>query len=242
MRLVDRFKALLFDMNGTFMFGEDRFGEGEDFHRTYLSSGGNRLSAAEVSRFVRACYEGMSRDYEDAARYDDFPSLLEAFRRYARPPDEELPFLERTFELHELGSVPESSGVVLRRLSQTHRLALVANIWSRKQPWLAEFQRAGIEKVFHCTVFSSDSRSIKPSPTLYESALSGVGARPEDALFIGDSIRYDMEGARKVGMTTVWVTSRSVPHPCVDHAVESILELETRLADSCYHFTVTLGG
>jgi putative hydrolase of the HAD superfamily len=230
MRLIDGFKSLLFDMNGTFMFGEDRFGDGEDFHRTYLASGGNRLSAAEVTRFIRACNEGMSRDYEDSARYDDFPSLLEGFRRYARPPEEELPFLERTFELHELGSVSESSAVVLRRLAQTHRLALVANIWSRKQPWLAELQRAGIEKVFECTVFSSDSRSIKPSPRLYEKALRGVGARPEEALFIGDSLRCDMEGARNVGIATVWVTSRPILQPSVDHIVQSIRELETRQA------------
>ena len=42
-RFIDQFSVLLLDMNGTFMFGEDRFGEGEDFYRTYRALGGRRL-------------------------------------------------------------------------------------------------------------------------------------------------------------------------------------------------------
>ena len=59
MRLLDTFPVLLLDMNGTFMFGEDRFAVGEDFHATYRSVGGSRLSAAKVTRFIRACYDDM---------------------------------------------------------------------------------------------------------------------------------------------------------------------------------------
>lgn len=36
---IDRFSAVLLDMHGTFMFGHDRFGEGEDFHATYRGVG-----------------------------------------------------------------------------------------------------------------------------------------------------------------------------------------------------------
>lgn len=223
---IGKFKALLFDMNSTFMFGEDRFDVGEDFHRTYLSLGGSALSKAEIDHYIRACYDGMARDFEDPACYEDFPTLLQGFRRYASPPEGELPLLERVFAFHELGSVPEPSAVLLRRLSLSHKLALVANIWSPKQAWLEEFKRAGIEGVFHHMVFSSDFGRIKPSPLLYQKALQGVGARPEDAIFVGDSLRYDMEGAKKAGMTTVWVTPEPTPHPCVDHAIRVIQELE----------------
>ena len=227
MRLIDRFSSLLFDMNSTFMFGEDRFGEREDFHRTYCAAGGTRLSSVEVTRYMRACYEGMARDYVNPARYDDFPSLLEGFRLYASTPEDELPFLERSFALHELGSVPELSADVLRRLAGTHRLGLVANIWAPKELWLEEFKRAGIESVFRHAVFSSDCRSVKPSPVLFAKALQGMGAMANDTLFIGDSLRCDMEGAKNAGMTTVWVTAEAVKHPAVDFAVSSIAELES---------------
>ena len=214
-------------MNGTFMFDEDRFGQTEDFYATYRSLGGAKLSASQVTHFIRACYDGMSRDYDDPARYDDFPSLIDGLRRYARPPDHELPLLARVFARHELGSIPEWSASLLRRLGQTHRLALVANIWSPKQLWLDEFVRAGIDDVFQHTVFSSDSTSIKPSPRLFREALRSVGTRPHEALFVGDSIRYDMEGAKQMGMATAWITTEPRPHPSVDYVLSSIEEIET---------------
>lgn len=226
MRYIDRFTALLFDMNSTFMFGEDRFDEGEDFHPAYRAAGGSRLASTDVTRFIRACYDGLSLDFENPDRYEDFPTLAEGFRRYSNPPEDELPYLVSAFAHHELGSIPESSSQVLRRLAQTHRLALVANIWSPKGPWLAEFRRAGIESVFRHAVFSSDFRCIKPSPALYREALRGVDAAPEKALFIGDSLRYDMEGAKRLGLSTLWVTPDPRPHPSVDRVLSSILELE----------------
>jgi hypothetical protein len=97
MRLLDKFSVLLLDMNGTFMFSQDRFGEAEDFYGTYRSVGGSRLPSAEVSRLILACHKGMCADYADPRCQDDFPTLAEGFRRYAQPPEEELPFLMRVF-------------------------------------------------------------------------------------------------------------------------------------------------
>ncbi len=57
-------------MNGTFMFGEDRFSEREDYFTTYRSIGGNRLLEKEVTNAILSCYEGMSRDYEDPEQHD----------------------------------------------------------------------------------------------------------------------------------------------------------------------------
>lgn len=226
MRLIDRFKTLLLDMNGTFMFNEDRFGPHEDFHRTYLAVGGRNLDAGEVERHIRACYGGMSRDYADPSRLDDFPSLREGIRRYTTAPTAEWDYLERAFTLHELGTISESSASLLRRLAQTHRLALVANIWAPKDAWLREFARVGIEKVFSESVFSSDFGIIKPSPVLFGKALEGLGALPAEALFAGDSLPYDMVGAKKAGLTTVWVTTHPTPSSSVDHVVSTLQELE----------------
>ncbi len=230
MRLLDKFPVLLLDMNGTFMFGEDRFAVGEDFHTIYRAVGGCRLSAAEVTRFIRACYDGMSRDYDDPARYDNFPSLIEGLQRYARPPESELPLLERVFTLHEVGVVPEWAASLLCRLAHMHRLAVVTNIWAPKPAWLEEFDRAGISRIFRSTVFSSDCRSIKPSPVLYREALCGVGAQAHETLFVGDSLRYDIEGAKRVGLSTAWITAQPQPHPSVDYVLSSLQEIEATTA------------
>jgi putative hydrolase of the HAD superfamily len=227
MKLLDKYRVLLLDMNGTFMFGEDRFAAHEDFYRTYVDVGGGALSAAEVAHYIRTCYEGMSRDYADPAYYDD---LSEGLKRYANAPDAEAVLLERVFALHELGQVPEWAASLLRRLGRTHKLALVANIWAPKHAWLVEFRRAGIFDAFQHVVFSSDSCSIKPSPVIYREALRAVGAQSHEALFVGDSLKYDIEGAKRVGMATAWVTSAPRQHESVDYVLSSLKEIETHAA------------
>lgn len=228
-RLLDRFPVLLLDLGGTFMFGHDRFGEEENFHATYQSIGGEQLTAGDVEFFIRTCYDGILRDYHDPACYDHFPTLTEAFRRYARPPEDERPLLERVFALHEVGVIPDACAALLRRLARTHRLALVSNIWSSKQLYLAEFKRAGLSGVFDHIVFSSDLGSIKPSAIPFQTALHGVGARAEWALFAGDSLHYDMEGAKRVGLATAWITPRPASHDSVDYVLPDIQAIETAM-------------
>ena len=47
--LTKPFKILLLDLNGTFMFEQDRFGPEQDYSATYRADGGTRLTAAEIS-------------------------------------------------------------------------------------------------------------------------------------------------------------------------------------------------
>jgi putative hydrolase of the HAD superfamily/5'-nucleotidase len=227
MNLLDQFSVLLLDMNSTFMFGEDRFGAGENFYATYRALGGVTLTPTQVSAGIRSCYEAMLRLCRSPQNYDDFPSLGEGLRRYADVPDSELPLLEQIFTLHERGSVPPAYATLLRRLSQTHQLGLVTNIWACKEAWLSEFDRAGISDVFTCKIFSSDSRSIKPSQTLFRCALQSF---PEDSrvLFVGDSLRRDIDPAKGLGLATLWVNTRGEVSPYADYTLSRLLAIESK--------------
>ena len=225
-RLIDKFPVLLFDMGGTFVFDCDRFGANENFHQTYRSIGGTRLSSCEVDRFIRGCFKGMMRDYDDSACFENFSTLREGFQRYAGAPEEELPLLEEVFAIHEFGTVSKPIVSLLHRLARTHRLGLVSNVWSPKRRCLAEFERAGISGVFQHLVFSSDFRSIKPSPLLFQEALRGMSTQADKALFIGDNLQRDIEGAKKIGMTTFWITSQPNSHPSADFVLANIEEIE----------------
>jgi putative hydrolase of the HAD superfamily len=229
-RLLDKFPVLLFDMGGTFVFDCDKFGSDEDFYQTYCSLGGKALSSQEVDHLIRACFGGMMCDYNNSDCYDNFPTLTEGFQRHANPPKDELPLLEKVFAIHEFGTISKRDADLLCRLAHTHRLGLVSNIWSPKQLCLNEFERAGVGRIFNHLVFSSDFRWIKPSPSLFKEALRGINAQPHEVLFIGDNIERDMEGAKNVGLSTVWVTSRTDRPPSVDYVLSNIQELETYVA------------
>jgi len=226
MRVLDTINVILLDMNSTFMFGEDRFSETEDYYHTYQSVGGKRLSDSQVRHTIQACYEGMSLDYEDPGKYHNFPSLQEGFHRYANVDEADLAHLVDTFAAHELGHISEEYASYLKQLASTHVLGLVANIWAPKDKWLAEFSRVGIQDVFTNQVFSSEMGCIKPAPQIYKKALEGLQVHHSEILFVGDSLKYDMEGAKNMGFNTAWINDRNIDHPLADHVIPSLLHLE----------------
>ncbi len=178
-RLLASCPVVLLDMNGTFMFGENRLGPDEDFGATYCAIGGRVLRADAVAAAVLACVAHMARLYDDPAHADDFPSVLEVMGELPDTsglPERERRLLAEVVARHELGRIPEPHAQAVRELARAHRLGLVANIWAPKDPWLAELARAGLADVFAARVFSSNSRSMKPSPRLFHEALRGCDA------------------------------------------------------------------
>ncbi len=169
----------------------------------------------------------MSQDYQDPLRIDDFPSLRESLERYTTTENTELTLLEAVFSHHELGHIPDAYAACLQRLSQTHRLGVVSNIWAKKTPWLAEFERIGVSDLWDAVIFSSDSRSIKPSHTLFHAAIDKMDVPLAEITFVGDSLRVDMVPARSFELTTVWLQADIQTHSLADTIVPSLLELET---------------
>ena len=72
-------KALLLDMNNTFMFDEDRFGESEDFSMHYYEIGGT-LPQDEINRIIRLVYKCLEIKYPDERFRHNFPSLESTIR------------------------------------------------------------------------------------------------------------------------------------------------------------------
>jgi FMN phosphatase YigB (HAD superfamily) len=230
--VLDRYDAVLLDMNCTFMFGEDRFGPAHDYYPTYRALGGERLSADELRRAVEDCYAEMAALYEDPAHVDDFPQVREVLAGSAACTGlaaSEVELVEGVIARHELGHVPAEYAGALRRLAATHRLGLVANIWSRKGPWLDELRRAGVLDLFSAIVFSSDGPHMKPSPVLFRQALAAIAVPSSATVFVGDNLWCDIGGATAAGLDSVWLNPHGVARPAGSPAptyeVRSLLDL-----------------
>lgn len=227
---LDEFRVVLLDMNSTFMFGEDRFGPTEDFGATYRSLGGRALPSHEVREIIDAAFAFLEARYSDPLYQDDFPSLAEALSTVAPgQPLGELALLEATFSQHELGLVPEEYVAGLKALGATHERRLLTNIWAPKGPWLTELARSGVLSLFRLTVFSSDTRSVKPSRRLLEAALAGLPCEAHQVLMVGDNWERDLRPAHALGLRTVLVTPlptvSSAAAPCIDYHLPSLLAL-----------------
>jgi putative hydrolase of the HAD superfamily len=126
MSLLSRFRVVLLDMNSTFMFGEDRFGDEEDFFATYRSVGGERLSPREVTRLIRSTFDSMAADYENPTKYDCFPQVQGVLRQFGAGVSEaDLALVEQVFAIHELGTVGDEYATFIKKLAKTHRLGEV---------------------------------------------------------------------------------------------------------------------
>lgn len=194
-------RALLLDMNSTFMFGEDRFGSTEDFSIIYQQLGG-KLSSLQVNQLIRGCYRYLDYRYPLPEYREGFPSLAEAFQKVSSEnlSHTELSYLVDTFALHERGVIPVEYIDALRKLGNQYRLALVIDIWAPKNRWVSYFRELDILNGFEAISFSSDCGCVKPSPSGFLQVLRELNLLPHEAIVIGDSIRRDLGGATEAGI------------------------------------------
>lgn len=67
-----------------------------------------------------------------------------------------------------------------------------------------KLERLGISHFFHGIVTSEEIGVDKPETKFFLRCAEKAGVLPEECLFVGDSIKYDIEGAGKSGMKAVW--------------------------------------
>lgn len=217
-------KALLLDMNGTFMFGEDRFGDSEDFSLHYVKMGGT-LPPREVTQIIRAAYGYLSERYPDERYRHCFPSVESAICEVTEEnlDGDEIYRLVETFTYHELGYIPDEYVTALHKLRRHFSLATVIDIWSPKTAWLRVFEHVGIANLFSAMSFSSDHGIVKPSPKPFEFVLKQLGIPKSDAIVVGDSVRRDLGGALQAKIDCILVGGAE--HPQAQKSFDNLLAL-----------------
>jgi HAD superfamily hydrolase (TIGR01509 family) len=113
----------------------------------------------------------------------------------------------------------------LRRLGL--HLGVVSNI--DEDQFRPLWERIGLAPCFDAVTTSEEARSCKPHPGIYRLALAKAGGvAPEEVVFVGDSVDYDVVGANALGMTSVLIveaTGRVEGREDPDHVIETIPEL-----------------
>lgn len=71
--------------------------------------------------------------------------------------------------------------------------------------------KAGLEKFFDVCVGADTTGKRKPSPQAFKHALKRLDVKPEEAVFVGDSLEQDYLGAQKVGMKAVLIQREGKP-------------------------------
>lgn len=85
------------------------------------------------------------------------------------------------------------------------KTAIVSNTpWgSPAEPWRAELERHRLLHRVDAAVFCVEAGFRKPHPAPFELALSRLRVLPEEAIFVGDDARWDIEGAKRARIKAV---------------------------------------
>ena len=92
---------------------------------------------------------------------------------------------------------------VLRELAaRNYKIGLISNSHRSMTAFQEHFELHGL---ITAAISSSEHGYLKPHPSIFEAALSLVGASAGESVMVGDSLPHDIEGARRVGMRGVLV-------------------------------------
>lgn len=119
-----------------------------------------------------------------------------------------------------------ASGQLLGKLGERYRLGIVSNFYGNLEAVCAS---SGLSPHLSVVVDSAVAGFEKPDPRIFRAALEALDARPEEAVFVGDSMPRDMEGARRLGMAHVWLAPGRDRGCCPGDAVIERLERITEV-------------
>lgn len=89
--------------------------------------------------------------------------------------------------------------------SQGLKIGLISNTLWPEQYHRQDLERHGLITYLDHLIFSADAAAWKPHQQVFEMGLSALGLRPEEAVFVGDSLYFDVWGAQQVGLRGVWI-------------------------------------
>ena len=105
---------------------------------------------------------------------------------------------------------PEVLPTLKELRSRGLELGIVSNFDSR----LFNIVRGlGLADLFATITISTLAHAAKPSPRIFELALEQHAVEPAEALHVGDSLRDDVEGATKAGLTAVLLARQGKQAP-----------------------------
>ncbi|MBD1855060.1 MULTISPECIES: HAD family hydrolase [Leptolyngbya] len=189
-------KSILFDLDDTLL---DRNTSVQQFIAAQydrLSRSFNHVSKADyVGRFIELdCHGRVWKDQVYQALVVEFG--IETIRWQALLEDYEtqfqwhcIPFPFLTETLHQLKLQGYLLGIVTNGLGHVQNRSI---------------DGLEIRDYFDTILISEVEQVRKPEPEIFSRALARLGATAQNSVFVGDHPKADIEGAKGVGMKTIW--------------------------------------
>lgn len=94
-------------------------------------------------------------------------------------------------------------------LAQLNQRVMVGSISNG----FADLQAIGLAHHFRVSIAAHTFGRAKPDPMIFHTACEALGVAPTEAVYVGDDLTLDVDGAQKAGMRGVWMNrfERNLP-------------------------------
>jgi putative hydrolase of the HAD superfamily len=159
--------------------------------------------ANEVDRLVVASYE--ERRLEELDLVEVFDRVLSQTLGLTVPADviRHIVALDHSAYSRTITVRQETMSVLRSLRDRGLRLGLVSNVALLPDLMRQDLDALGILELLDAAVFSSELRTRKPDPRVFDACLGELGVIAERAVFVGDRLLDDIAGAQSVGMLAV---------------------------------------
>jgi len=159
--------------------------------------------------------EVRSRDLREISSLERFRQVLRRLGEVDSPENlakaQELSLVHMGF-LAAATEVPVDHRDLLAAVHEEYAVALVSN-FDHAPTARAVLQRWGIETYFDAILISDEFGWRKPHRLIFAAALEQLGVEPQEALFVGDSVVDDVEGAKAASLDVVWISRDGIEYP-----------------------------
>jgi putative hydrolase of the HAD superfamily len=127
--------------------------------------------------------------------------------------------------------IDENAEAILRSLHGKYKLGIISN-FAIPECVTKLLKASKIDGLFDVVVVSGAVNKRKPSPEIFQRALTILGVSAAETVFVGDTIDADVEGPKSVGMKVVYVERRVQKESekfCPDQTIKSLSELPLAL-------------
>lgn len=212
-----RFEVILFDLGDTLIYFDGNwpqvFARARGAMLRSLQEDGLKLGPDFLDEFydrMQAYYLERDIEFIEHTTYYVLKTTLDD-RGYQDTPDEILRAALAGFHtVTQMSWYPEADAIpTLQALRQMgYRLAIVSNAADDENTQLL-VDKLGARPYLEFALSSAAQGIRKPNPHIFFSALERLGAVPEHAAMVGDTLGADILGAHNAGIFAIWVTRRA---------------------------------
>jgi len=217
-----KLRAVLFDLGGTIVKTVEPY----EIHRRILEAHGVNVRIEDVSRAHRNVQEEHDADKMAEMGLAYWVQWnLKILEQIGIQKDRELlarKIDELWFDYADLETYADVSETLAQLKAMGVKTGIVTNGFERDYRNI--FQKRGLAGLFDVTVGIDSCGKAKPNIEIFHYAINRLCVKKGETLFVGDSVKFDYEGAKRAGLKALLI-DREGKAPQEVEAIRSLTEV-----------------